>query len=140
MKPLRSPSSTATISQVCREFGTTPRALRYYEEMGLLSPIRREQKRVYSDKDRARLRRILGGRRAGFSLRAIRELLDIGETEDRISSQAKALPRFKAQLSVLENRRRQLDEAIETLKAASARLAQGVRPGRDDDQSSWRQA
>jgi len=140
LKPLRSPSSTATISQVCREFGTTPRALRYYEEMGLLSPIRREQKRVYSDKDRARLRRILGGRRAGFSLRAIRELLDIGETEDRISSQAKALPRFKAQLSVLENRRRQLDEAIETLKAASARLAQGVRPGRDDDQSSWRQA
>ena len=140
MKPLRSPSSTATISQVCREFGTTPRALRYYEEMGLLSPVRREQKRIYSDKDRARLKRILGGRRAGFSLRAIRELLDIGETEDRISSQAKALPRFKAQLSVLENRRRQLDEAIETLKAASARLAQGVRPGRDDDQSSWRQA
>jgi len=140
LKPLRSPSSTATISQVCREFGTTPRALRYYEEMGLLSPIRREQKRVYSDKDRARLRRILGGRRAGFSLRAIRELLDIRDKEDKTSVQAKALPRFKAQLSVLENRRRQLDEAIETLRAASARLAQAGPQGRADKQSVQRQA
>jgi DNA-binding transcriptional MerR regulator len=78
----------------------------------------------YSDRDRARLKLILGGRRAGFSLRAIRELLEAYDKEGRDALTAKALPRFKAQLTVLEVRRSQLDEAIETLKAASARLSQ----------------
>jgi DNA-binding transcriptional MerR regulator len=125
MQPLRSPQTLSTMAQMRREFGVTARALRYYEEQGLLAPARRQQMRVYSDRDRARLKLILGGRRAGFSLSAIRELLDIRDKEGGTSGLAKALPRFRAQLGVLENKRRQLDEAIETLKAASARLAQG---------------
>ena len=79
--------------------------------------------RVYSDRDRARLTLILRGRRAGFTLREIRELLDVYDREGRIAQQAQALPRFKAQLDVLEAKRRQLDEAIEALQAASARLS-----------------
>jgi DNA-binding transcriptional MerR regulator len=105
-----------------REFGVTPRALRFYEEQGLLSPERREQMRSYSARDRARLTLILDGRRAGFGLREIRELLNVYDKDGKIAQQAKALPQMKAQLVVLEARRRQLDGAIEALKTASARL------------------
>jgi DNA-binding transcriptional MerR regulator len=140
MKPLRSPQTLSTMAQMRREFGVTARALRYYEEQGLLTPARRQQVRVYSDQDRARLKLILGGRRAGFSLSAIRELLDIRDKEGGVSGLAKALPRFRAQLSVLESKRLQLDEAIETLRAASARLSHGVGANVVEDQPTQRQA
>ena len=66
---------------------------------------------------------ILSGRRAGFSLREIRDLLDVYDQDGGTVQQAKALPHMKAQVVVLEARRRQLDDAIEALKAASARLS-----------------
>jgi len=96
--------------------------------------------RVYSEQDRARLKLILGGRRAGFSLRAIRELLDIRDKEVGVSGLAKALPRFRAQLSVLEARRSQLETAIEALRAASARLSQGGGADIVETQPTQRQA
>ena len=140
MKPLRPPPTLSTLAQIRREFGVTARALRYYEEQGLLSPARRQQMRVYSEQDRARLKLILGGRRAGFSLRAIRELLDIRDKEVGVSELAKALPRFRAQLSVLEARRSQLETAIEALRAASARLSQGGGADIVETQPTQRQA
>jgi len=140
MTPLRAPQTLSTMAQVRREFGVTARALRYYEEQGLLAPARRQQVRVYSAQDRARLKLILDGRRAGFSLRAIRELLDIRDREDGVAGMAKALPRFRAQLSVLETRRRQLDDAIETLRAASAQLSQAVGANVAQDPPAQRQA
>ena len=140
MQPLRSPQTLSSMAQVRRELGVTARALRYYEEQGLISPARRQHARVYSDRDRARLKLILGGRRAGFSLRAIRELLDIHDKEGGITGLAKALPRFRAQLGVLEDKRRQLDAAIETLKTASARLSQGGCANVAQDQPTQRQA
>jgi DNA-binding transcriptional MerR regulator len=99
--------------------------------------MRSHQVRVYSHRDRARLKLILNGRRAGFTLRTIRELLDVYDQEGRTAQLAKALPHFKAQVTALEARRRLLDEAIETLKAASLRLSQ---TGRADGQQSQRQA
>ena len=62
------PASTFTITQLCREFSTTPRALRYYEEQGLLSPSRDGQARIYSYRDRARLILILRGKSVGLAL------------------------------------------------------------------------
>jgi DNA-binding transcriptional MerR regulator len=137
LHPLRQLRAASTISQMRREFGVTARALRYYEEKGLLSPVRSHQVRVYSHRDRVRLKLVLKGRRAGFSLSAIRELLDVYDKEGEIAQLAKALPRFKAQVAALEARRRQLDDAIETLKAASLRLSQS---GRAVEQQSQRQA
>jgi DNA-binding transcriptional MerR regulator len=137
MKPLRSLQTLSSMAQMRREFGVTARALRYYEEKGLLSPMRSHQVRVYSHRDRARLKLILSGRRAGFTLRTIYELLDVYEKEGRTAQLAKALPHFKAQVATLEARRRQLDDAIETLRAASAQLSQSGRP---DEQQSQRQA
>jgi DNA-binding transcriptional MerR regulator len=137
MKPLRSLQTLSSVAQMRREFGVTARALRYYEEQGLLSPARSRQVRVYSHRDRARLKLILTGRRAGFTLRTIRELLDVYDKEGRTAQLARALPHFKAQVAALEAQRRQLDDAIETLKAASLRLSQS---GRAAEQPSQRQA
>jgi DNA-binding transcriptional MerR regulator len=107
-----------------REFGVTARALRYYEEQGLLSPLRAQQGRVYSHRDRARLKLVLSGQRAGFALREIRGLLDLYDKEGKTAQLARALPRFRARVQVLEARRSGLDVAIETLKTAAARLSQ----------------
>ncbi|MGE5591470.1 MAG: MerR family transcriptional regulator [Bacillota bacterium] len=72
-----------TIADLAAEFGITPRAIRYYEEMGLLSPQRSQetQQRLYSRSDRARLKLILRGRRFGFGLKEIKELLDLYDVD-----------------------------------------------------------
>jgi DNA-binding transcriptional MerR regulator len=95
--------------------------------------------RAYSARDRARLKLILNGRRAGFSLREIRELLDVYDQDGKTAQQAKALPRMRAQAAVLEARRRHLDSAIETLKAAAARLSQhGAEDGAQEEPTQRR--
>ena len=124
MHPLRPIPSK--ITQMSREFGVTTRTLRFYEEQGLLSPVRQEQTRIYSRRDRVRLRLVLTGRRVGFSLRAIRDLLDVYDREGQTAQLTQALPRLKAQLSVLEARRRRIDVAIEALKGAAARLSRDL--------------
>jgi len=66
-----------SIQQLSREFGVTPRALRFYEDKGLLAPGRRGSTRLYSDRDRTRLRLALRGKRLGFSLQECREIIDL---------------------------------------------------------------
>lgn len=68
-----------TISELASEFGISTRTIRYYEEVGLLSPIRAEEstQRLYTHKDRGRLKLILRGKRFGFSLQEIKEMLDL---------------------------------------------------------------
>ena len=68
-------SETLTISQMCEQFSVTPRALRFYEDKELLAPARKGTQRLYSARDRARLTLILRGKRFGFSLEDIRQLL-----------------------------------------------------------------
>ena len=76
-----------SISELAREFGVTPRALRFYEDKGLLSPDREGLNRVYSNRDRARLKLILSGRKVGFSLNDIREILDLYDLDDNQRAQ-----------------------------------------------------
>lgn len=66
-----------SIREVSREFGVTARALRFYEDKGLLTPVRRGTRRLYSDRDRTRLKLALRGRRLGFSLEECREIIDM---------------------------------------------------------------
>ncbi len=66
-----------SIQQLSREFDVTPRALRFYEDKGLLTPARRGTTRLYSDRDRIRLRLALRGKRLGFSLEECREIIDM---------------------------------------------------------------
>src|SRR3954453_19500622 len=77
-----SSGKTYTITHLCEEFGVTPRALRFYEDEGLISPRRQGLSRVYSWRDRARLAWILRGKRVGFSLSEIREMIDLYDVDD----------------------------------------------------------
>src|SRR5690606_41139111 len=82
-----SPSNSETfytIGELAREFGITARTIRFYEDKGLLSPLRDGQKRLYRRRDRTRLRLILRGKRLGFSLREIRETFELDRKSTRL--------------------------------------------------------
>jgi DNA-binding transcriptional MerR regulator len=113
---LRRPERTYTIRQLCREFGATPRALRFYEDKGLLSPRRDGVNRIYSGRDRARLSLILRGKRVGFSLIEIGELLDLYDRDESHAAQmVTSLAKFRAQIEALRQQRDDIDSAIEML-------------------------
>lgn len=76
-----------SIRDLTREFGVSARTLRFYEEKGLLGPQRRGQERLYSRRDRARLKYVLMGKSVGFSLEEIREMLDLYDLGDRQETQ-----------------------------------------------------
>jgi DNA-binding transcriptional MerR regulator len=118
----RPPYRTYSITQLCREFGATPRALRFYEEQGLLSPARRDTARVYSYKDRARLQLVMQGRRVGLSIAEIRDILDTYEEEGTAAQDAEALRIHHRRVEQLELQRQHVDEAIDELKKAAAHL------------------
>ncbi len=105
---------TYTISQLAREFEVTPRALRFYEDKGLLTPRRDGMNRVYSHRDRARLQLILRGKRVGLSLIEIKDLLDLYKVDQRAQAQA-ALKKYKARIVALEAQREDVEAAIDTL-------------------------
>jgi DNA-binding transcriptional MerR regulator len=120
---LRRPASTFTITQLCREFGTTPRALRYYEEQGLLSPSRDGQARIYSYRDRARLILILRGKSVGLALAEIRDIFDLyGRDDGLIAQNTQALRKYRERIAAFEAQRAEIDKAIEVLHAASAAM------------------
>ena len=79
VKPTSDIASEYSISQLAKEFEITPRSIRHYEDMGLLSPARRGQTRVYTPADRTRLRLILRGKRLGLTLEDSREIIDMYE-------------------------------------------------------------
>lgn len=95
---------TYTISELAREFDITSRAIRFYEDEGLLNPTRAGRSRVYSRADRTRLKLTLRGKRLGLSLAEIRELIDM---YDGVRDSAPQLERF---LSVLSVRRAALEQ------------------------------
>jgi len=105
-----------TIRQMCDAFGVTPRALRFYEAKELLFPTRDGQRRLYNKTDRARLKLILRGKRFGFSLEEIRQLLDMYHLDDQQATQlAKTFEIGKARLADMVRQHDELGEAIEEL-------------------------
>lgn len=80
----------STIGQMCEDFSVTPRTLRFYEAKELLAPIRDGQKRLFTKRDRARLKLILRGKRFGFSLEEIRQLLNLYHIGDQQITQLAA--------------------------------------------------
>jgi DNA-binding transcriptional MerR regulator len=110
---------TFSIRQLCREFGVTARALRFYEDKGLLSPDRRGQTRVFSARDRARVKLIVDGKRVGFSLAEIREMLDLYDHADGNAHQLSvSLKKFRAQIMTLRKQREAVNQAIKALEAS----------------------
>ena len=112
---------TYTISQLAREFEVTPRALRFYEDKGLLTPRREGMNRVYSHRDRARLQLILRGKRVGLSLIEIKEILDLYKVDQRAQAQI-ALKKYKKRIVELEAQREDVDAAIDILHEGIKRM------------------
>ena len=106
-----------SISDLCTEFAVTPRALRFYEDEGLISPERRGTQRVYSHADRARLAWILRGKRVGFSLAEIKEMIDLYDVGDgrRVQKQV-TLERCRDRIRLLEEQKRDIDAHISELQ------------------------
>lgn len=106
-----------TISEMCAEFEVTPRTLRFYEYKELLQPKREGQKRLFTKRDKARLKLILQGKRFGFSLDEIRELLDLYYIGDQQVTQiARTYERAQVRLQAMKEQRAELDAAISDLE------------------------
>ena len=106
-----------TISKLAAEFDITPRTLRFYEDKGLLKPARKGQNRIYSEADRARIAVILRGKRVGFTLDDIRELLELEALAGPRAQMTAVLSRLQERIETLGARRRDIDAAIEELQA-----------------------
>ncbi|NNF23206.1 MAG: MerR family DNA-binding transcriptional regulator [Rhodobacteraceae bacterium] len=105
-----------TIRQMCDEFDVTPRTLRFYEAKELLFPRRDGQKRLFSRRDRARLKLILRGKRFGFTLEEIRQLLDLYDAGDQQLTQLTRTHELaQERLTDMHRRRDELDAAIADL-------------------------
>jgi DNA-binding transcriptional MerR regulator len=118
---LRRPERTYTIRNLCVEFKVTPRALRFYEDKGLLNPRRQGLNRVYTYRDRARLQLILQGKRVGLSLAEIREILELYDRKDGGAAQlAKSLEKWRERIVALEAQRQDIDGAIHELEKGVA--------------------
>lgn len=113
-------SEFMTIREMCDAFDVTPRTLRFYEQKELLAPRREGTRRLFTRRDRARLKLILRGRRFGVPLEEIRRLLDLYETK---GAEAQALQSFEvaaARLAELEAERAALDATITDLRSQIA--------------------
>jgi DNA-binding transcriptional MerR regulator len=107
-----------TITELAQEFDITPRAIRFYEDVGLLTPERAGRNRVYSQRDRTRLKLTLRGKRLGLSLQEIKQLVDMYD------SPSDASPQLQAFLQVLADHRRQLEQQREDIEVTLAEIAQ----------------
>lgn len=112
------PSRTYTITELASEFDVTARAIRFYEEAGLLQPARKGRNRVYTHGDRTRLKLTLRGKRLGLTLSEIKQLVDLYEAG---SDQA---PQLRAFLEVLGAHRRALEQQREDIEVTLAEIAQ----------------
>ena len=107
-----------TIRQMCDLFDVTARTLRFYEAKELISPIRQGQKRLFTKRDRARLKLILRGKKFGISLEDIRQLLEMYYMEDQQATQlTKTFQLANKRLDELKIQRDELDETIRDLEA-----------------------
>jgi len=110
-----------TIRQMCDLFKVTARTLRFYEDKELISPIREGQKRLYTKREQARVKLILRGKRFGFSLNDINELLNLYYMGDQQKTQIQRTYNLgKQRLAAMESQRAELDIAIAELKVQLA--------------------
>ncbi|MFM7443329.1 MAG: MerR family transcriptional regulator [Tabrizicola sp.] len=113
-----------TIREMCDAFDVTPRTLRFYETKELLAPLRSGARRLYSRRDRARLKLILRGKRFGFSLEDIRQSLELYDRDNANAAQVERVRALAAdRLSAMKAQRDELTIAIEELEAELANSA-----------------
>lgn len=117
---------TWTIAQVAQEFGITHRAVRHYEDLGLVTPERRGTVRVFHPRDRIRLQLVLRGKRLGFPLEEIRRIVDMYDEQPGEAGQLRYL------LAQIGDRRAELEQRRQDVEAALAELDDLERRCQDD--------
>ena len=106
-------SETFGIAELAREFDVTTRTIRFYEDKGLLAPLREGQRRIYSPRDRVRLRLIMRGKRLGFSLDEIRELIDLYDVDPTEVTQLRHfLDKIRERKDVLTRQQKDIAETL----------------------------
>lgn len=112
-----------SIGEMCDSFGVTARALRFYEDEKLIAPERRGTARLYTDRDRARLTWILRGKRVGFSLSEIREMLDLYDLGDqRRTQRLVTIEKCKERIAALKRQKADIDATVQDLENFVAQL------------------
>jgi DNA-binding transcriptional MerR regulator len=112
------PAKSFTITELAAEFDVTPRAIRFYEDVGLLEPQRSGRNRVYSQRERTRLKLTLRGKRLGLSLQEIKQLVHMYD------SPSDTAPQLEAFLAVLRNHRAQIELQLEDIRVTLEEIAQ----------------
>jgi DNA-binding transcriptional MerR regulator len=110
-------SETWTIADLAREFDVTTRTIRFYEDKGLISPERRGQRRVYHARDRVRLQLVMRGKRLGFSLDEIQEMIDLYDADPTETVQLKHfIAKLRERRLSLELQRNDIDTVISEIQ------------------------
>ena len=123
--PDHSERQSYSITDLSEEFGVTARALRFYEDEGLISPERQGLTRIYSRRDRARLAWILRGKRVGFSLTEIREMIDLYDADEEHEAQRRVtVDKCEARIDLLTRQKDDIDAAIAELASFVATIEQ----------------
>ncbi len=107
---------TYSISELAHEFDVTPRTIRYYEDEGLLTPLREGQTRIYSHRDKIRLKLTLRGKRLGFSLAEIRELFEMYDTDKSSNTQLNSM------IQLIDEKRSALRQQLDDIQMVMAEL------------------
>ena len=112
-----------SISDLAREFDVTPRAIRFYEDQGLLAPRREGQRRIYTPRDRTRLKLTLRGKRLGLTLSEIRDLIDMYEPgRDERPQLERFLAALEAHRAALERQREDIEAQLSEITAFEKRV------------------
>lgn len=109
-------SKTYSITELSKEFDITTRTIRFYEDKGLISPAREGQRRIYSSRDRVRLRLIMRGKRLGFALSEIQELIDLYDTDRSEVTQLQVfLDRIQERRETLSQQQQDINAILDEL-------------------------
>lgn len=118
-------SETYGIAELAKEFGVTTRTVRFYEDKGLISPTREGQRRIYSPRDRVRLRLIMRGKRLGLSLDEIAGLIDLYDADPSEVTQLKQfVDVIRERKSVLESQKKDIEDSLSEMNRLEKQCVQ----------------